>query len=460
MLLVHKMNHQVKGGERMLGFSMVQLTRKYSAKFDKGIRQSLLHLYKPMRRTPCFLHRPLEGILKKTKKFPVIIEFDQENTISQKSEIDKVHQLVKPQLRSKVKHQFPNVCSCSANLTASAIEKLMDSDCNIKKIYYDREVKALMDVASPSIHARELNEQGLTGKNVNIAVVDTGVQPHKDLTEPTNRIIAFKDFVKDKTEPYDDNGHGTHCAGDAAGNGFLSDGKYQGSAPEAGVIGVKVLNKMGSGSLSTIIAGIQWCIDHKDEYQIDIISLSLGAEADESDCNDPLVQIVDAAWENNIVVCVAAGNSGPDQRTIGTPAISSKVITVGAIGDQNTVERGDDEIASFSSRGPTCGETSKPDLLAPGVDIISLRASGSFLDKTNKTSRVENDYFSLSGTSMATPICAGVAALVLQAQPELSPDEMKQQLLQASVDIGLPEYAQGAGYLDANKAIITNPSGK
>nr|WP_319418023.1 S8 family peptidase [Virgibacillus necropolis] len=319
----------------------------------------------------------------------------------------------------------------------------------------------MLDVASPSIHAEQLNEQGLTGKDVNIAIVDTGVHPHPDLKQPTNRIIAFKDFINNKMEPYDDNGHGTHCAGDAAGNGFSSNGKYRGPAPESGVIGVKVLNQMGSGSLSTIVSGIQWCINHKEEHQINVISLSLGAAADESDCNDPLVQIVEKAWESGIVVCVAAGNSGPDQRTIATPGISSKVVTVGAIDDQNTVDRADEEVASFSSRGPACGGVSKPDLLAPGANIISLRAPGSFLDKITKSNRVEDNYFSLSGTSMATPICSGVAALVLQAYPEFSPDEVKQQLLQAAVDRGLPSYVQGAGYLDAEKAVTLNDnSGK
>lgn len=439
----------------MLGLSMIQLTRKHSAKFDKDLRQRLIHLYRPFRRIPCFLHRPLENVMKKYKKFSVVIEFDQKEA-SFNSCLAKMHELIKPEVKCKLTHEFPSTSSCSAVLTASSIEKLMNENCHIKKIYYDREVTALLDVASPSIHAQQLNEQGLTGTDVNIAIVDTGIHPHQDLTQPTDRIIAFKDLINNKMNPYDDNGHGTHCAGDAAGNGFSSNGSYRGPAPEAGVIGVKVLNQRGSGSLSTIVAGIQWCIDHKEEYQIDVISLSLGAAADESNCNDPLVQIVEKAWESGMVVCVAAGNSGPDQRTIGTPGISSKVVTVGAIDDRNTDDRADEVIASFSSRGPACGEESKPDLLAPGVNIISLRAPGSYLDKVSKSGRVEDNYFSLSGTSMATPICAGVAALVLQAYPEYTPDQVKQQLLQGAVDRGLPAYVQGAGYLDAQRVIDSN----
>src|SRR5699024_5700594 len=141
---------------------------------------------------------------------------------------------------------------------------------------------------------------GLTGKDVTVAVIDTGIYPHADLIEPKNRIIAFKDFIKDQTEAYDDNGHGTHCAGDIASNGHQSDGKYIGPAPDASLIGVKVLDQDGGGRLSTIMKGITWCIKHKDEYNIRIISLSLGAEAFESYRDDPLSQAAQKAWHHGI----------------------------------------------------------------------------------------------------------------------------------------------------------------
>ncbi|HET7578095.1 MAG TPA: S8 family peptidase [Bacillales bacterium] len=436
----------------MLGFSMIQLVWQNSHKFDRNLREKIIHLYHPYRHIPCFLHRPLEHFTKKTKKFSVIIEFDQEAE-SFTSCLKNTHQYLIRESGSKIEHEFPSISCCSATLTASTIEKLINRHPNIKKIHDDRQVKAYLNVASPSIHAPQLNKAGIDGKNINIAIVDTGVYPHPDLTRSTNRIVAFKDFVNHKKKPYDDNGHGTHCAGDAAGNGFASDGKYCGPAPGAGIVGVKVLNQMGSGSLSTIVAGIQWCIDHQSKYHIDVISMSLGAEADPSNCDDPLVQIVEKAWEKGFVVCVAAGNSGPDKKTVGTPGISPKVITVGAIDDKNTADRSDDEIASFSSRGPACGDVPKPDLLAPGVNIVSLRAPGSFLDKTQKSSRVGQNYLSLSGTSMATPICAGVTALVLQAHPDYSPDQVKQHLMKGADDKGLPRYAEGAGYINAKKSV-------
>lgn len=437
----------------MLQYSMVQLAKKHHEKFDRALRKKLVRQYRPFRRIPCFLHHPIENMLKKRKKFPVIIEYEQNEGVSLSTALRKTDQMIQSCKSSKIDHYFSSTNSCSAVLTASTIEKLIDEECHVKRIYFDRKVKALLDVATPSIHAEELNHQGLTGKDINIAIVDTGVYPHEDLTKPTNRMIAFKDFVNNRGEAYDDNGHGTHCAGDAAGNGYMSDGKYSGPASEAGVIGVKVLDQSGAGSLSTIVSGIQWCIDHKEEHQIDVISLSLGAEADESNCHDPLVQIVEKAWENGMVVCAAAGNSGPDKGTIGTPGNSSKIVTVGAMDDKNTVDRSDDEIASFSSRGPACGVEAKPDILAPGVNIVSLRSSRSQLDKTFKSNRVDKNYVSLSGTSMATPIVAGVAAIILQANPEYSPDEVKQQLLHAAVDWDLPLYVQGSGYLDAERTV-------
>ncbi|ARI78733.1 S8 family peptidase [Halobacillus mangrovi] len=434
----------------MLGFSIIQLTKDHSDRLDKELRTRLVHLYKPMRRIPCFLHSLLEKYLVKYKTFPVIIEFKGDEIYSG---MNKIESLIDKERKCKINQQLPGAGCCSGTLTASGIEKLLTNECHIRKIYYDREVRALVDVSSPSERSHKLNELDLTGKGVNIAVVDTGLYPHEDLTQPNNRIVAFKDIVHNREDPYDDNGHGTHCAGDAAGNGFSSDFQYRGPASEAGVIGVKVLNQAGSGSLSTVMAGIQWCIDHKEEHHIDVISLSLGAAPDDSDCNDPLVQIVERAWSSGIFVCVAAGNSGPDERTIATPGISPKVVTVGALDDGATAGQGDKEIASFSSRGPACGGVIKPDLVAPGVNVISLRSPGSFLDKTTKANRIETNYFSLSGTSMSTPICAGVAALILHAHPEYTPDQVKQKLINGAVDMGLPANIQGAGYLDAEKAV-------
>ncbi len=434
----------------MLGFSMINLVRRHPQKIDKELRNAFVNLYLPFRWIPCFLHSFLENFFKKTKKFSVIIEFhdDQEEYISK---IISANSIIKGHFRSQLKHQYSSVHCCSANLTPAAVESLLESHPSIKKIHLDREVHALLNVARTSVKADAPAIKDVSGKGITIAVVDTGIYAHKDVA---GRIKAFKDLTGNKTKSYDDNGHGTHCAGDAAGNGTASNGKYKGLAYEADLVGVKVLNKAGSGSLSNVMAGVQWCIDNKAQYNIDIITMSLGSSAAVPASEDPMVKIVEKAWDLGIVVVVAAGNEGPDEKTISSPGISPKVITVGAMDDRNTVERVDDQAADFSSRGPTIDGLNKPDILSPGVNIISLRSPKSYLDKMYKSNRVETDYFSLSGTSMATPICAGVAALILQKHPGLTPDQVKERLLASAENWNLPVNVQGKGYSDAEKAII------
>ncbi|HBI05076.1 MAG TPA: peptidase S8 [Paenibacillaceae bacterium] len=414
---------------------------------DQQLRQKIISLYKPMRWIPCFMHKWIEGGLKRTKRVPVIVEFKDGNCFA--SGLEELHTHTKRKMGSNVKHEYPNMACCSAKLSYHVLENILQNTEHIKKIHFDRPIQALLDVASPSVKANILNQQGLTGKGVTIAVVDTGVAPHTDLTTPTNRIVAFQDFINGRTAPYDDNGHGTHCAGCALGNGRASNGKYKGMAPEAHLVGVKVLDRNGSGFLSTLIAGVEWCIQNKNQYNIKVISLSLGSQATQSAKDDPMVKVVEKAWNAGIVVVVAAGNEGSEQGTISSPGISPKVITVGAMNDANTIDRKDDVIAKFSSRGPTIDGLIKPDLLAPGVDIISLRSNGSSLDKNMKSNRRDNDYFILSGTSMATPICAGVVAVILQQHPQLTPDQVKDQLLSKTEDRGYPPNVQGKGYLSS-----------
>ena len=426
----------------VLNFSMMELVRQKGRKLDKELKQQLIDFYKPFRSIPCFLQRPLENIRKRMKKLPVIIEFEDGSFASGLNDVK--------QTKCRNLREFPSISSCSAQLTLKNMEKLMSTCDHIKKVHYDRKVTALLDNAVPSINSHLLQENGLTGKDVTIAVIDTGIYPHADLER---RITGFQDFVGNQTDPYDDNGHGTHCAGDAASNGSASDGQYKGPAPEANLVGVKVLNKMGAGSLSTVIHGIEWCIENQSTNNIDILSLSLGADTTESAEDDPVVKAVDAAWDSGMVVCVAAGNSGPQEQTIGSPGISPKVITVGAADDNNNTDRSDDTVADFSSRGPTIDGITKPDLVTPGVNIVSLRAPNSFIDKTNKQARVDSDYISLSGTSMATPICAGVVAQLLQSAPDLTPDEVKAKLMEASEDLGQPSNVQGSGYLNAENLI-------
>ncbi|MBB6448584.1 serine protease AprX [Geomicrobium halophilum] len=432
----------------MFHFSTVKVARTYGPLIDYHLRHALVGAIQPLRFTPCFLQKFTDHWIRKLKAFPVFIKYKQGDQCYQRGSMT-FQNITKTHMRCTLHQSFPRFSSQSGFLTAQAIETLCN-DCNdIEKVYLDRSFNALLNTATETTRANVLQESGTNGDGKTIAILDTGVEPSPDLTEPNNRIVAFKDFINARSEAYDDNGHGTHCAGDAAGNGHLSDGKYRGPAPEANIVGVKVLDKLGAGSLSNIIAGIDWCIENQERYDINILSLSLGSPASQPEEDDPVVQAVDQAWEEGMVVCVAAGNEGPSEGTIASPGISQRVITVGALDEQGTPDRSDDDVASFSSRGPTIDGNTKPDILAPGVDITSLRSPNTFLDKMLKSDRVDDHYVTMSGTSMATPICAGVCAQLLELHSEWEPDEVKNRLLEGAEDLGLEANTQGQGSLDA-----------
>ncbi|MGJ9457658.1 S8 family serine peptidase [Oceanobacillus sp. CF4.6] len=350
---------------------------------------------------------------------------------------------------NKLERELHSINGVKGHLTPDKIKEIKDHEA-VDRIFYDRIVTSFLDVACEHIGAVNVHKNlDLTGNGITIAVIDTGIHPHEDLITPSNRIIAFQDFINGQNEPYDDNGHGTHCAGDAAGNGNLSNGRYVGPAPEASIIGIKVLDEQGSGRLSTIIEGLEWCMDHKEAHNIRIISLSLGAPAYESFRDDPLSRAAQKAWHQGIVVCAAAGNSGPAAATISTPAIDPFIITVGSTDDQNTLERTDDHIADYSSRGPTIDSLIKPDIYAPGTNIISLLAPGSAIESQIPELIIDENYIQLSGTSMATPICAGIIALMLEANPNLSPNDIK-SILKATSHPTLDDLW---GYLEAESAV-------
>ncbi|MBI3924259.1 MAG: S8 family peptidase [Armatimonadetes bacterium] len=295
-----------------------------------------------------------------------------------------------------------------------------------------------LDTGIPSVGADRLWEQGLTGKGVTVAVVDTGIAPHPDVK---NRILAFHDVVNGRTEPYDDNGHGTHVAGIAAGDGAASEGVWKGAAPDAGLVGIKVLSASGRGSFSDIIQGIQWAVENREKYGIRVLSMSLGGRVTRSYRDDPVAQAVEKAAEAGLVPVVAAGNEGPYIRSVSTPGHALHAITVGADDDQATRDPSDDRVATFSSRGPTrIDDLVKPDVVAPGVKITSA-------DHTS------NGYTSKSGTSMATPMVAGVVAQLLQARPDATPESIKEALMATAHRLANGDNnTQGAGLIDAVEA--------
>lgn len=330
----------------------------------------------------------------------------------------------------------------SGKFTPETLKKLAQST-HVNKLHYDRKITTRLDVATATVGGDYAKKNyGLTGKGVVIAVLDTGIDPHPDFTKPENRIVHFKDFVNGKIAAYDDNGHGTHVAGCAAGNGWSSGGKYRAPASEAKLVGIKVLDSQGEGYSSSIIAGIDYCIQKKAELKIRIINLSLGGEATAPYTSDPLAMATARAVKAGIAVFTAAGNSGPNANTIDSPGIHPRVTTVGAFDDRNTVKPGDDRVADYSSEPPTIDALIKPDVYTPGTNIIAPLSPNSTIAKASPNSIVNSNYLSLSGTSMATGICSGAAAVILQAYPVLTPDLLKLYMIE-SLQI-LPSEQKGA----------------
>ena len=310
----------------------------------------------------------------------------------------------------------------------------LSNDPAVAFIYYDAPLRALetptpVHIYEDVVKAPAAWDAGYTGRGVGIAVLDSGVLPTADLTVPRNRVVARVDLVGDGAGSLDPGGHGTHVAGIIAGNGYDSRdnaaGAFRGIAPEAQIVDVRVIDGKGASNLSTVIRGIQWVLQNKRAYNIRIINLSLGRPVGDGYTyrSDPLVAALEIAWFAGIVVVVPAGNGGPDGGTINSPGTGPLFLTVGALDDAGTVEAGDDVVPSFSGRGPTPDGIAKPDLVAPGRRIISLRSPGSYLDQAHPervvTTSTGSTYFRLTGTSMAAPVVSGVAALLLEKNPRL-----------------------------------------
>ena len=239
-----------------------------------------------------------------------------------------------------------------------------------------------------------LNE-GITGKGISVAIIDTGVEAHPDFD---NRIIAFKDFVYNKSLPYDDSSHGTHVCGIIGGNGSLSDGKYRGVAPECNLVVCKVLDKKGDGNVEEMVQAIDWIIQNKAQLGIRVVNISIGTTTDDEIVERKVVEAVNKAWDAGLVVVTAAGNGGPYPNTISAVGASASVITVGCHeGGADIV--GAKSCETYSGRGPSKYSDRKPDIVAPGTSIISCNRNVGYGFKG-----FNHMYLKKSGTYMAAAI--------------------------------------------------------
>jgi serine protease AprX len=361
----------------------------------------------------------------------------------------------------------------------SVLKRLADHPA-IESIHYDRPTAGQMNRTAVTVGARAVqSEMGYTGAGVGVAVIDSGITSwHDDLgyngsssavrTKAGQRVTAFVDFVNDATAQYDDYGHGTHVAGTIAGNGYDSHGARAGIAPDAHLVGLKVLDENGRGVISDVIAALDWIVANKSLHNIRVANLSVGAAVTESYRSDPLTLATKRAVEAGIVVVAAAGNLGRDAYgraqygAITAPGNAPWVLTVGAYSNEGTVTRTDDVMASYSSRGPTAKDfEAKPDVVAPGTGQVSLSDPTSTFYVTKASHLLKGSrptayrpYLSLSGTSMAAPVVSGTVALMMQANPSLTPNLTK-AIIQYTAQVyrNYDSLTQGAGFLNTRGAV-------
>ena len=315
-------------------------------------------------------------------------------------------------------------------------------------------------------------QTGLDGKGISVAVVDSGISDHMDLHRDTknptqalssgSRVISNGVFG-DYASPIDEYTHGTHVAGIIAGNGVASSGEYKGVAPGVNLLNVRVSSAWGLTYTSDVIDGLQWVYNNKDVYNIRVVNLSVTSTVPESYHTSPLDAAVEILWFNGITVVVSAGNNGTTDgpSTLYPPANDPFVITVGAIEDRGTPGLDDDFVSEFSAYGMTESGFAKPELVAPGRNLISLLASTEATAySAHPKHRVDDFYFRMSGTSMSAPVVSGAVALLLQDEPDLSPDQIKYRLM-ATANQSWPGYdtaKAGAGTVDVYAAVFGNTS--
>jgi len=442
----------------------------------------------------------------------VIIQFNQTPT-------DAHHQKVQNK-GGVLKTKLDFIKGAHYSVPVESLDALAD-DPDVAYISPDRRLNGSLDNTAAAVNAKAAWQSGWDGTGIGVAVIDSGITYHGDLYGTTGsggtgklRIIYNQDFVGGGTNDY--YGHGEHVAGIIAGSGLDSSYStyarmFKGIAPNANLINLRVLDQNGQGTDSGVISAIQVAISLQGKYHIRVMNLSLGRQVFESYKQDPLCQAVEAAWKKGIVVVAAAGNYGRDNSmgtsgyaTITSPGNDPYVITVGAMKTEGSPVRSNSLIASYSSKGPTLlDHVVKPDIVAPGNRVVSLWGPGfvnpipggsyyvyealpqqypqnlvlygyyipsSSLDTISTT----NNYYTLSGTSMATPVVSGAAALLVQAQPKITPDQVKARLMKTAyksfpvsstvVDpVTLATYVSeydiftvGAGYLDVGAALASS----
>lgn len=325
--------------------------------------------------------------------------------------------------------------------------------------------------------ADDLHRHGVTGRGITVAVLDSGLWDHPALVHDTdgkNRVLARYDAINDsdKDGVFDESGHGTHLTSVIAHSGPTrargqATGSFKGIAPDASIVAIKAFNNEGRGDLLDIVRGVQWVVDNRERYAIRVLNLSFAARPKWPYYLDPINQAIMRAWATGITVIAAAGNEGPGDMTIGSPGNLPYIITVGATTDSWTTDtRADDYIPDFSSRGPTPEAHIKPDIVAPGGHITGVTRPGSTLTTQHPDYALPGGELVMTGSSQAAAVVSGLAALLLQLEPDLTPDDIKCKLLNTAEPAinrdGLLAYSpfvQGSGQVSLTRAITLGTRG-
>lgn len=278
-----------------------------------------------------------------------------------------------------------------------------------------------------------------------MAVLDTGIGRHPDLS---GKLVGFCDFVNRKHLMYDDSGHGTHVCGIICGSGSLSGGRFRGIAPGADLVVGKILDEKGDGCAENMLEGLEWVLQVKNQYGIKVLNISvgIGTMADEQK-EDALCRQLEKVWDSGIIVVCAAGNGGPGNGTISALGGSRKLITVGCH-DGAFYRNNSGRCENYSGRGDALSPLRKPDIVAPGTNIISCNA---FWKKAG--GYYKDAYVAKSGTSMATPIVCGAAALALEKYPAMTGEEFRQKLTFSATDLLEAWNKQGWGMVNVKRLL-------
>ncbi|MCP4425657.1 MAG: S8 family serine peptidase [Chloroflexi bacterium] len=307
-----------------------------------------------------------------------------------------------------------------------------------------------------TLNVPQVWDMGYAGDGIGVVIVDSGVNKMADFGRRIQKAISFN---PNSNTINDVNGHGTHVAGIVGGNGAAAYGRFTGIAPEVDIYSLKISDETGMAYESDLVDAMQWILDYKDRYNLRVVNLSVNSAVESSYHTSPVNAAAEILWFNGIVIVASAGNSGnnPHFNAINTaPANDPFIITVGASHDKETVDRTDDRVTPFSAYGMTMDGFAKPDIIAPGKNIISLLSGQSSWYAEHTERVVHEKYFRISGTSMSAPMVTGAAALLLQAEPDLTPDQVKYRLMHSGSGIaGVRQDPNVYPYLDVYAALTT-----